>query len=539
MKHSISKGIIIIMALAFGYNINLMAKGKKSKPNIVILFADDISAREFPIYGSKVWSKPTGGNTTDPKYRAHTPVMDKLANEGVWIKTAWAATVCSPSRAMMMTGRYAHLHKWWNNGDLGTSKAPDGSKKKTQIYPFYESTEYTIGAVAAKGGYNSYWAGKTQMKGNNLLKYSFDEGCFTPGEQGAPENPYTDFAVVNAKRDGKKVVVNKDNGKVVDYYAQSGWYWKPHVRLMNHPDTKGGLTWWPNTPESKKEFGLNTYGPDVELDFIFDFMDRKKNDKKPFLIYHTTHLGHDGWDFFNTDAKVKSKWPSTPKIEWKNGKYTRTKPNITGDKGVYNTHGTITEAGIHNHINYIDYQVWQYLNKFEELGVADNTVFIICADNGTSGYGKNSPVMQKGTHVPMIIYAPGFNFTKHGEQDILVNIADVLPTIAELGGVTFPKDYEVNGVSLWPYLTTKTTKHRDWIYAYRKDAQLIRGEKVMKDGKDNWYDVSGSPDDLISFPKITDWGKVSEVHRAERKKLEEVLPRFDLHDKEHDAPVNK
>lgn len=32
----------------------------ENKPNIAILFADDISAREFPVYGSSVWSKPDG-----------------------------------------------------------------------------------------------------------------------------------------------------------------------------------------------------------------------------------------------------------------------------------------------------------------------------------------------------------------------------------------------------------------------------------------------------------------------------------------------
>ena len=72
------------------------------RPNVVILFADDISARELPIYGSSVWSPPLRGDTSEPQYRASTPVLDQMANEGCWIKTAWASVVCSPSRAMMM-----------------------------------------------------------------------------------------------------------------------------------------------------------------------------------------------------------------------------------------------------------------------------------------------------------------------------------------------------------------------------------------------------------------------------------------------------
>jgi arylsulfatase A-like enzyme len=76
----------------------------------------------------------------------------------------------------------------------------------------------------------------------------------------------------------------------------------------------------------------------------------------------------------------------------------------------------VTEPGIQSHINYLDYQMWLYRNKLKEMGIEDNTVVIFCADNGTSGYGKNSHDRQKGVHVPMMIFAPGM--TKHGEQDV-------------------------------------------------------------------------------------------------------------------------
>ncbi|MDO6425219.1 sulfatase-like hydrolase/transferase, partial [Saccharophagus degradans] len=82
----------------------LMVAQNKQKPNVIVVLADDISAREMPLYKSDTWSPPTGGNTQDLNYRAYTPVLDKIANAGLYVKTAWAAVVCSPSRAMMMTG---------------------------------------------------------------------------------------------------------------------------------------------------------------------------------------------------------------------------------------------------------------------------------------------------------------------------------------------------------------------------------------------------------------------------------------------------
>lgn len=45
---------------------------------------------------------------------------------------------------------------------------------------------------------------------------------------------------------------------------QSGWNWKAHVQLLNQPKAKA----------SKKEFELNTFSPGVELDFIFEFIER-------------------------------------------------------------------------------------------------------------------------------------------------------------------------------------------------------------------------------------------------------------------------
>ncbi|CAM3334983.1 sulfatase-like hydrolase/transferase [Zobellia roscoffensis] len=502
----------------------------QEKPNIILLYADDISARELPIYGSTVWSPPKGGNTSNMQYRAETPILNELAEEGCYIKTAWAATVCGPSRAMMMTGRYAHLHKWWHNKDKG--KAPNGKG----VWNLYDSSPHSIANVAKAGGYATFWAGKTQME---IEGFQFDEGCFTPGEGSYNTAIHTtDFRLETRKVDGQKKIFNADTNKEIykKSYVQSGWYWKPHVQLMNHPGTNKKLVWWPNTKEAENDFGLNTFGPDVELDYIFEFMERKQKEKEPFFIYHTSHLGHDAWDFLNPNSG--NKWPGTPKISWDGNKYTRVTPNVTGDNGVYDTHETVTESGIHNHVNYLDYQVWQYMNKLKELGIENNTIFIFCADNGTSGYGKSSPVSQKGTHVPLIIYAPSMNLTKKGMQDVLANMSDMLPTIADVAHVEIPDSYEINGESLIPFLTTDKTTHREWIYGYHKETQIIRGNLVLKDGNNVWYDVSETPYDLISFPKIKDWSQVSVAHRKERDKLLKTIPTFNLHETQHDAPTN-
>ncbi|MDZ8118772.1 sulfatase-like hydrolase/transferase [Pontiella agarivorans] len=504
-----------------------------SKPNIIIFFADDISAREFPSYGSSVWTAPDSSDTSDLNYRAKTPVLDRLAEDGCMIRTCWGATLCNPSRAMMMSGRYAHITKWWNNGDKG--RGPDETGKVVYDWPVYVSSPLLLGHVAQKAGYGTYWSGKTQMSGREDL-HGFDEGCFTPGKYMATDNPYTDFRHGLIEKDGKKILINADTGKPCESYYQNGWYWAPHVSLMNHPSAPGRQVWWPNTPEAQKKFGLHTFGPDVVLDFCFDFMERTHAEGKPFLIYHTSHLGHDAFNWLDPEHKQwpKSKWPNTPIVKWDGKKYTRIPPRITGDNGVYDTHGTITGAGIHNHVTYIDYQLWLYQQKLEQMGIADNTVIIVAADNGTSGYGKGNTDRQKGCHVPLFIYAPGMK--KHGEQDVLANLTDIMPTVADLVGFDIPDDYEVNGKSLVPFLFTNKSEHRKWIYSYRGSEQLIRGKNVMKDGRGRWWDVSSEPDDLISFTEIKNWGRVGEVYREEHAMLQDMLPKFDLYFDEHGAP---
>ncbi|MBX2823452.1 MAG: sulfatase-like hydrolase/transferase [Gammaproteobacteria bacterium] len=503
-----------------------------TRPNVIFIFTDDISAREIPCYGATVWSTGDGENTSDPKYRAQTPMMDRLAKEGVWINTAWSATTCMPSRGMLMTGRYAHRTKWWENRDFGQVETPEGKR----TWYLFESSPITIGQVAQMGGYASVWAGKTQMQchGEDFQKFEFSEGVLTTGYEAGPGEMPNSFKTRVDQVDGERILINLDTGKPAPGFplARRTNAFRPLVSLMNERGFKRGYEWWPNTPESKDSFGLNTYGPDVETDYCLDFIERQHDEGIPFFVYHATHLGHGAFDWFHPDSG--NKWPGTPVIKWDGKKYHRTEPNVTGENGVYETRGTVTEPGLHSHINYIDYMLWRYVEKIKELGIDDNTVIIFSADNGSHKYGKTHVIQQRGIHVPLIIYAPGMQ--KQGEQDILVSLTDILPTLADIMGVKLPADYEIDGRSLWPFLMTQQSKHHDWIYSFRSDKQMIRGTHVLLDGNGKWWDVKELPEDHTSFPEITDWNQVSEVHRQQRVELEALLPQFDLYATEYDAP---
>ncbi|MBT5926289.1 MAG: sulfatase-like hydrolase/transferase [Verrucomicrobia bacterium] len=91
------KILILLLALASGFcGPTQTAKGA-SRPNIVFLLADDLGWTGLSCFGSVLYE---------------TPNLDKLATKGTRFTNAYAAcTVCSPTRASIMTGKYpARLH---------------------------------------------------------------------------------------------------------------------------------------------------------------------------------------------------------------------------------------------------------------------------------------------------------------------------------------------------------------------------------------------------------------------------------------------
>ncbi|MGC6455279.1 MAG: sulfatase-like hydrolase/transferase [Coraliomargaritaceae bacterium] len=481
------------------------------KPNVILIMADDISAREFPFYESSVW--------TDER-RAKTPQMNQLAEEGCFIETMWAATICKPSRVSMLNGTYSYQNKYWDNAHIG--------QDCNNIYSAYESAPITLGNMSRDAGYANIWVSKTHVTGGgDLLSMGFNEHVLNPGEPmrhsgwnqfGTPEeNPYPRF-ISNDEKD----------------WDHDSFFWWPEMQLINHPD-------FPNEPFKFIPTKINDYAPDLEMEYIFDFIDRANDSNKPFFIFHAPHLGHLAKDYAIPENPTV--WPGTPVIEWKNGKYKRKKPkHIRQSDGTYERKN-ITPDGLSYHVEYLDYQLWQYVEKLKEIGQLENTVIIFLADNATQAYGrwgKGIFKSQQGQHVPMLIYGPDHLIRVQGRQNIVSDITDILPTLADWMGFTFPKGYEkLDGKSLAPYLNNESQTHREWIYSMRMDAQMIRNDKVMRDGYGVWYDVNKRCGDFDSFTKLNDLpnGEYKDTLLQEVEKLEPQLAQFNRYNMDSEGPL--
>ncbi|KAJ8901302.1 hypothetical protein NDN08_007150 [Rhodosorus marinus] len=515
-----------------------------SRPNIIILIGDDLSPREFPPYDTGVWSSTDEETTDRPKYRARTPMLDKMAKEGVFFDKYWSTPICASSRGMMMTGRYASITKWWHNFDYGSWVDENG--EIGDIVPLWITSPLGIGQLATAAGYGTFWGGRAGMKDvDNLEKFGFGQGVFVPAPQEVPPSPLSDFQVVTRGRDknGNKRLINLDTGKVEPgARAHRSYTWLPHVLLFNPPkgdeDQDGRLVYYPNTEETREAYNKGTFGPDVDMDVTKAFMETCTEDDKPFFLYATSRIGHKAFDFLN--GKIDT-WPPTPKLWWnpKTQRYVKQESVITGEAGNYTTSGT-NKGGIRRHVEYLDYTLWQFEEKCKELGILKNTVIIFATDNGTKGYGKGLGIKQRGPHVPLFVYAPGLGMTKKGRSSEFASSVDLLPTVADLMGVSDLLDgYEIHGESLYPYLFGDAEKHtRTYNFSYMTrfagHFQMIRGSYIMRDALKHWYDVREEKRDMDDYPRIFDWQTLPQKSRDEWKRLRPVLDKFDVYDTEHD-----
>ncbi|MBX2825394.1 MAG: sulfatase-like hydrolase/transferase [Gammaproteobacteria bacterium] len=507
MKLNLSRVMLLLLVGVF-----VSESRAEQRLNVILIMADDISAREFPFYNSTKW---TGERL------AKTPQMDQLAQEGCFVETFWAATICKPSRVSMMNGTYSYQNKYWDNKHIGADCR--------NVYSAYESAPITLGNMSRDAGYANIWVSKNHIgAGGDVLSLGFNECVFNPAEParhmgwtpfGTPDkNPYPIFRTANP-----------------DDWDHESFFWWPEMQLLNHPDH-------PAEPFKFVKTEIDDYAPDLEMEYIFDFMDRSLAANKPFFVLHTPHLGHLAKDVVLPGSPTV--WPGTPVIEWKDGKYIRKDPkHIKQADGTYQREN-ITPDGLSYHVEYLDYQLWQYIDRLKQMGQLENTVILFTADNGTQdnkgNFGKGRLNQQQGQHVPLLIYAPGVDSFVKGRREITADITDLLPTLAEIMGFEFPEGYnQLDGKSLWPYLTGATKTHRDWIYSMRMEAQMIRNTKVMRDGRGVWYDVNKRPGDYHSFTPLDQVpaGEYKEALLLEKAKLEPLLAQFDLYDTDSEAPL--
>ncbi len=208
-----------------------------------------------------------------------------------------------------------------------------------------------------------------------------------------------------------------------------------------------------NTPKKVRPYRLD-YRPLIDRDLTdkaLDFMERSVQDEKPFFLYLPYTATH---------------FPTMPH------------PDFVGKSG----NGAWADLLLQ-----IDSYLGELQDKIEELGIAENTIFIFTADNGPEAinYGSTNLTVEtsiqgsagpwRGTlftgfegalRVPFVVKWP--KTIKAGMvSDEIVHAMDLFPTIAKLTGSEVPKNRPIDGIDMSDFFLSKTEKSgRDGFIVY-------------------------------------------------------------------------
>lgn len=183
------------------------------------------------------------------------------------------------------------------------------------------------------------------------------------------------------------------------------------------------------------------YGPDIQHAYARKFISDNAG-KGPFLLYYTMTLPHP---------------PFLPTPH-------------SADRQCRDTASNFKDM-----VEYADYLVGDLVDHLKVCGVGEQTLLIFTGDNGTpaainSGQGGGTvkggkgAATERGTHVPLIVWAPGR--IRPGVSDALMDFTDLAPTLADAAQTSLPADRTWDGTSLWPALTGRQAPARQWVYGW-------------------------------------------------------------------------
>ena len=461
-----------------------------SKPNIIVVLVDDLGFNQISSYG---------GGMANGKFK--TPNIDKLASDGVLCTNGYSSSpVCSPSRASLLTGRFATRFGYeFTPTTSSMMKAVNVFSKKNEVVDgIYHNdrseniidieqmgipqSERTIAEMLKPEGYHNIHIGKWHLgHAKDFLprRHGFDESLRI--DQGSLFLPEDDDDVVNAK---------------IDFDPIDKLLW-------------GNLPYAVNFNEGtriKPEGHLTDYLTNEAVKAI------EKNKNRPFFLYLAYWAVH---------SPLQAKKEDYEKLSFIENHEERVLASMvmTVDRGV----GKIRDVLKKNNID-------------------DNTIIIFTSDNGAPGYiglpDLNKPYrgwklthFEGGVHIPYIVSYPN-KIPKGKIYDGRVSNLDIFSTVASVAGVDLNrndlKEIKFDGVNILPYLNGVNEGEPERIL-FNKSGDysfLIKeGWKLQVDLVQNkkWlYNLNQDPTEKINLIE-SDIEKLNELELILSNKLSEQV----------------
>tara|TARA_R110002050_G_scaffold300808_1_gene473140 strand:- start:671 stop:2437 length:1767 start_codon:yes stop_codon:yes gene_type:complete len=177
----------------------------------------------------------------------------------------------------------------------------------------------------------------------------------------------------------------------------------------------------------------------------------------------------------------------------------------------------------------LDWNVGRIVEKVDELGLTENTIFIYLSDNGPNSWRWNDGMKgRKGSTDEGGVRSPLFmkwkNVLPAGKK--IAEIAgsiDLLPTLADLAGIDFQPEKQLDGISLKPLLTEgKPNWQERLLFSHWGERTSVRSQKFRLDDNGKLFDMENDPgqhDDVSEkFPKIS-----KQLFQARTQWINEVM----------------
>ena len=406
--------------------VTISAHSQK-KPNILIIVSDDHAFQSISAYGSTLMK---------------TPNIDRIAKGGALFRKAYVTnSICGPSRAVILTGKYSHINGFKDNA-----------------HSSFDSSQNTFIKELGAAGYQTAWIGKWHLK---TQPEGFSYWQVLPG-QGMYYNP--DFLMMDGSRkriEGYATNVVED---VAENWLDNRDTSKPFCLVIGHKATH--RTWIPDTSDlgifDKKNFPL----PD---NFYDDYRGRAAAAAQDMTISKTMLMGYD-LKMFDDEIKEASIVRMNPAQREKFDSYY--KPIYKDLKSRNPSGRALTEWKYQRYMRdylstaaSLDRNIGRTLDYLDKHQLAENTMVIYISDQGfylgEHGWFDKRFMYEESFRTPLVMRYPGV--IKPGTiSDHMVLNLDIAPTVLSAAGVAVPKDMQ--GASFLPLLTTEKAKGRKAVY---------------------------------------------------------------------------
>ena len=424
-------------------------RGGTARPNILFVISDDVgidvTSDMYPglIDGLVERYGPEGLN--HPLYQsirgapAVTPVLDRLARDGVVFTNVWAHPFCSPTRASIITGLYA---------------------AKTHVANYQEalSVNHTtfVRQLKDEGGYSAAIFGKWHLAG---------------------------LAGAQANYPGMKPLQAGFDAFRGNMHAALGTFWSWDYQVQD--DATPPNEWRSEQPPMRSLPGIapTTYAPVVNVADAIDWLmlQGEQNPDRPWFVWLAFNLSH-------ATAQRAPTQMAVPNADTLNPESLAEMQACGAEFGTQNTGSCSGEAVMRANTSSLDTILGKLLDHVDATD--PNTYVVYVGDNGTPMYGRpgldfidnmyitrsargKGTVFESGARVPLAIRGPRIEAGTRSDE--FTQVADLYSTIIELAGLEVAEKVSnsdgsglvpVDGVSLAPILFGDAETVRDPAMGY-------------------------------------------------------------------------